>query len=515
MPNISKLSLAALRDQINAGTREVTFKTDDGALTQMVYIPKFRIPAGIWDNGQFPPQDLLLGGFFVDKYQCSHKNATSTSRGIGANPTITAGSTTDVAVSLPGKVPWTEITLDNAKKACENRKINGVSCHLMTMKEWATLAFLIRLLGHDVRGNNYYGRDIRDPNSFEYYGVPDVSIGGTPGSSGYPYYGNQVARVLTGTGPISWSHNGMANGVFDLVGNVWEFIDFTIDTGIYTAKKTAVIQDADGITATDTAIVIANVQNPELWPATDGLVLIKAEGTNTDEYVRYSNFVNNGNGTYTLTGCQRGQEGTTAGPHGNGAQVIQMTDYCLIPGGYSAVIADSGLNNTTNPATFTYSKLVLGPGKTGPAVGDVLQVENEQMTVTAVNGNQLTVNRGANGSTIAAHAQGVKFACISPQMSNNDAASTDTNYGAWQFGKFLTMRTELELAALALPATVNSSGNEEWKDGFWARWKGQRVALRGGTWFIGAIARAAFALNLGDPVGGWRGYIGFRAALSL
>ena len=67
MMQIDKLSLKALRDQINGGTRTVQFQTDDGATTQMVYIPKFRIPAGMWDNGAFPAKDMNLGGFFIDK----------------------------------------------------------------------------------------------------------------------------------------------------------------------------------------------------------------------------------------------------------------------------------------------------------------------------------------------------------------------------------------------------------------------------------------------------------------
>ena len=65
---IDYLSLKALRDQINAGTRNVTFVTDDGAPTQMVYIPRFTIPAGSMDTNGFPASDLTLGGFFSDKY---------------------------------------------------------------------------------------------------------------------------------------------------------------------------------------------------------------------------------------------------------------------------------------------------------------------------------------------------------------------------------------------------------------------------------------------------------------
>ncbi|MEW5898170.1 MAG: hypothetical protein AB1652_03230 [Bacillota bacterium] len=518
MPNVSKLSLAALRDRIAAGTREVDLvhnsKSDGTGVTvisKMIYIPKFRVPAGLWDGGAFPAQDLLLGGFLIDKYPCSQPDATNTSRGSTTpnTPGVVA------AVSQQGVVPWTDINFDNAKVACSNRKINGRSCHLVTMKEWATICFLIKLLGHDIRGNNYFGRDIRDPDSYEYYGIPDPALGGTPGAPNYPYYGHQIARLLVGTGPLSWSHNGLANGVFDIVGNIWEWTDFLINCGRYQSVKTALINDPDGITATDTAIVIDNVQNPELWPATNGLVLIKAEGTNTDEYVIYGTFVNNGNGTYTLSGCQRGQKGTVASAHGDNAVVNQITDYCVIPGGWTANVADAGLNNTTNPATFTISDLVLGPGGANPAVGDVLQCETEQLTVSAVNGSSITVNRGANGSTVAAHAQGVGIAKISPQMSNDNPTSTDINYGASQFGKFVAMRAEAELQALALPYSVSSAGNEEWKDGFWLRNMGQRAAIRGGTWSSGSNARSGFALLLGNPPSDVRRDIGVRAALSL
>ena len=277
MANISKLSLAALRDRINAGTREVDVvhnSKGDGSgttvVSKMIYVPKFRVPAGLWDNGAFPAQDLLLGGFLIDKYPCSQPDATSSSR--GSTSANSPGQT--AAVSQQGVVPWTDINWDNAKIACANRKINGRSCHLVTMKEWATIAFLIMLLGHDIRGNNYWGRDLRDPDSWEYYGIED------PLTDSYAAgYGRSMARVLTGSGPISWSHNGMANGIFDIVGNVWEWVDFLIDCGATVIRPRPLTYRR--YTTTDTAIVIDNVQNPD-WPATNGLVLIKAEGANTD-----------------------------------------------------------------------------------------------------------------------------------------------------------------------------------------------------------------------------------------
>jgi formylglycine-generating enzyme required for sulfatase activity len=518
--NVSKLSLAALRDRIAAGTREVDVvhnsKADGTGTTvvsKMIYVPKFRVPAGIWDGGAFPPQDLLLGGFLIDKYPCSQPDATSESRGsTSANsPGLTA------AVSQQGVVPWTDINFDNAKTACANRIINGRACHLVTMKEWATIAFLIKLLGHDIRGNNYWGRDYRDLDSWEYYGIADPVVA----SYTQQYSPNkQYSRCLTGSGPVSWSHNGMANGVFDIVGNVWEWVDFQIDAGVYEAVKTAAISDADGITATDTAIVLGlgNVEDLEYWPASNGLVYIEetTDGTTVypAEYIIYGSLVDNGDGTVTLTSCQRGVNGTTAGAHPDGTPVQQINKYCVIPGGYSAKVSGDGLNNTTDPATFDYTDLVLGPGGVSPQVGDILQIENEQLEVTGVSGQTLTVSRGANGSKLVAHADGTAFARISPQMTNSNPTATGI-YGAYQYAKFVTLRTEAEVAAMALPATVSSGGNEEWKDGFWIRNYGQRAALRGGDWGNGSNARAGFALHLGLPPSYAYISVGFRAALSL
>lgn len=506
------ISLQELKDQILSGTREVDVvhnsKSDGSGSTvvsKMVYVPKFRVPAGLWDGGAFPTVDLKLGGFLIDKYQASQPDATNTSRGSTTpnTPGVVA------AVSQQGVVPWTDISQTNALVAASNRKINGRACHLVTMKEWATVCFLIKLLGHDIRGNNSWGRDYRDPDSFEYYGIEDILT-----DSYAAGYGHGTARLLTGTGPVSWSHNGMANGVFDIVGNVWEWLDFLIDAGVYKHIKKAKLNDADGITTVDAAIVIDNIEDIANWPAADGLIMIKAEGVNTDEYVRYATITNNGDGTATLNNCQRGQNGTAASAHADNADIEQITDYCIIPGGYSAKLSDAGLNNTNDPATFNYSDLILGPGGANPVVGDVLQCQNEQLTITAVNGTSVTVSRGSNGSTIAAHAQDTGITKLSPQMTNLTPEAIG-DYGAYQFGKFVTMRTVTELQPLALPLVVSADGNEEWKDGFWLRSYGQRAALRGGCWNSGSAARSGFALYLYNLPSHASIYIGFRAALSL
>ena len=494
---IKDLSLKALRDRINAGTREVSFRTDDGANTQMVYIPKFRVPAGLWDSGAFPAQDMQLGGFFIDKYQASHKAATHNSAGVAGGATVAADSTTDVAVSLPGRVPWADVTHPNAKQACANRKINGVACHLVTMKEWATMAFLIKLLGHDVRGNNSWGRDYRDTNVHENTGFVDTTL------ASYNASNNQaISRILTGTGPVSYSHNGMANGVFDIVGNVWEWLDFQIVTGVYTHSKKSRVNDSDGITASDTTITVDSMEAGDTWPSS-GLIKIESE------YIRYATINYQGSGKAILSSCSRAQNGSTAATHADNAIVEQLTDYCIIPGGATAYISNAaGL--TAADTSITYTGLINGPGNTvGIAVGDTLQCEAEQMTVTAVVSNVLTVTRGANGTTAATHATAVAFTKISPQMSN--ASPTSDPY---QFGYLTTLRSEQDLAALGLPLTANSQ-TEEWKDGFWLRSTGTRAALRGGYWSDTSNARSGFNLNLNNAPSNRSIDFGFRAALSL
>lgn len=486
MYNISNLSLASLREQINAQTRTVEFQTDDGALTQMVYVPKFTVPAGAFENGAYPKRDLNLGGFFMDKYQCSHKKATAFSRGINDGATITSDDTTNIPVSLPGKVVWTQIDWTNAKQACANRKINGQACHLVTMKEWATVCMLTKLLGHDIRGNNNYGWDYRDARDWAHCAVADST---------------QSGRVLSGTGQVSWSHNGLASGIFDLVGNVWEWIDFTINDGVYTHKKKALINDSDGITAKDTTVTLDNMENGDTWPTT-GTIQIE------DEIITYGAINYQGNGKAVLSDCARAQQSTTAAIHADNTAVYQLTKYCVTPGGATAYI-DNSAGMSTSDTAIVYKDLINGPGNNGFAVGDTLQVENEQMKVTEVVSNTLTVTRAVNGSHAATHAKGVAVAKVSTQMDNNDPSGD-----AWQYGHLTTMRTEQDLEWMALPS-VASRQTDEWKDGFWIRNHGVRAARRGGDWGLGADARSGFALTLTElPSVRWI-YYGFRAALSL
>ena len=489
---IKHLSLKSLREQINAQTREIHFLTDDGAITQMVYVPKFTVPAGLFEGGKFPAQPINLGGFFIDKYSCSHKKATPFARGIGNNPTINDGDTNNVPVSLPGKVAWTHINFDNAKKACANRKINGAPCHLVTMKEYATIIYLIKILGHEIRGNNNHGKDYRDTDAWENRGIRDVTNDA-----------GDHNRVLTGTGPVSWSHNGTAQGIYDILGNTMEWLDFVIDNGIYTHEKHARVNDNDGITDKDTTITLDTMESGEMWPSSG---MIKIE----DEYISYSAINDQGDGRAILSGCARAQKGSVAAAHANDVMVYQLTDYCIKPGSCTAYIAN-GSGISAADTSITYTGLINGPGGNGFATGDIIQIENEQVKVTAVMPNTLTIERAQNGSAAGSHDKGVGITKSTPLMSN---VSSSNN--AYQQGWLIAMRTEIDLAPLMLPESVSvNTESEEWRDGFWIRTQGKRAALRSDHWDSGRWAQLGAALHLDYSPSYWNANVGFRATLAL
>ena len=138
-------------------------------------------------------------------------------------------------------------------------------------------------------------------------------------------------------------------------------------------------------------------------------------------------------------------------------------------------------------------------------------MQHEQVKVTAVTPNTLTIERAQNGSAAGSHGKGVGIAKITSLMANYNS-----NNDAYQQGRLMTVRNEIDLAPLMLPASVSvNTESEEWRDGFWIRTQGKRAALRGGHWGHGGWAQLGAALNLYDSPSGWSTHIGFRAALSL
>ena len=164
---------------------------DTGLPSILVYIPAFK-NSDVLNSGSdsthpaFIVNGKEIPGFYYSKYQnCVHNG---------------------VAYSLPGEDPQVVIKLDPARECCETK---GNGWHLSTNAEWAAIALWCKKNGFLPYGNNNYGKDILESN---YRAIPVFKD-----SNG------RTARVATGTGPLSWSHDKTLAGIWDMNGNVWEW----------------------------------------------------------------------------------------------------------------------------------------------------------------------------------------------------------------------------------------------------------------------------------------------------
>lgn len=109
--------------------------------------------------------------------------------------------------SLPGVDPANSATFDTfvARAAAA-----GQGFHEITAAEWGLIALWCKKNGTLPYGNNNYGKDSRESN---YKAIPTYVDGE-----------GKTCRVATGTGPLTWSHDRTAGGIFDLNGNVSEWV---------------------------------------------------------------------------------------------------------------------------------------------------------------------------------------------------------------------------------------------------------------------------------------------------
>ena len=116
--------------------------------------------------------------------------------------------------SLPMCDPETGVSYDRAVAVS---RAKGRGWGLMPFSLWAQIALWCRknvspsyaTSRSMPRGNNSYGRDWYSQEDRE--GTPTKISGG------------RIERIATGSGPITWNHNGLPDGIADLNGNVEEW----------------------------------------------------------------------------------------------------------------------------------------------------------------------------------------------------------------------------------------------------------------------------------------------------
>ena len=164
---------------------------DKGLPSVMVYVPKFKLSEVITGGADAYHPAFIINGTVVDGIY------------IGKYQSVVEGGR---AYSLPGRDPASNLTWDTARGYCEAK---GAGWHMMTKAEWGMIALWCKAHGIFPKGNNNYGKDTTETAA--------VAIPAT-------YDGNgRVNHTLTGTGPLTWSHDGTMKGIMDLNGNVSEW----------------------------------------------------------------------------------------------------------------------------------------------------------------------------------------------------------------------------------------------------------------------------------------------------
>ena len=239
------------------------------------------------------------------------------------------------AYSLPDRDPTAYIDFDTSFNACAK----GGKFHLITRLEWMAVALWCLKNGRQPLGNNNRGKDITEN-----------VVTAIPSGTEYV--------TLNGTGPVTWSHNGLADGIYDMNGNVWEWV-----SGVRMVYGELQVLSRDGTfdnCAEDTSLSVA--ADSPYWYAIDGTSgkLITPNGSGTTANSVKLNYVNgqwrwtaneitqsHHSSSFFLTSCDASVS--------DAAQLVLMALGMIKPPTLTEDNGDWLFADTTKAETFPYS----------------------------------------------------------------------------------------------------------------------------------------------------------------
>lgn len=171
-------------------------------------------------------QILKYGGFYVARYEAGIPKEKQDN--IDNIDISTTNNVLETPRSQKGVIPWNYISLKNAKLNAENMyQTANVKSNLLTEKQWKAMMQWIGNCGYDIYKESKSWGNYSNVN-FKFSGYYSKDHGKT-----YQYGEEKLKTEYNMILSCGATERNMANNIYDLAGNLSEYIDSYSTTGDY------------------------------------------------------------------------------------------------------------------------------------------------------------------------------------------------------------------------------------------------------------------------------------------